>query len=235
MADVGSPFFQGLFPETQGFMPGPGAYEPNHTGIDIGLPAGTPLLAPTGGTVEDLLNPGGFGTYQVFHPTSQPGVEYVLGHESSWNVPSGPVNAGTLLGFSGSSGWSTGPHLHLQENVNAPAAGFGGTPVDPSGILSADATLLSSTPYPIGLKPGPNGQPVPAGSDPLHGNPIGVVPGANPVSDAVSQALSPAVTQIGHGLADALGVGVTDVGLFFQRQIVALAVAAVVLLVLFNR
>ena len=48
-------------------------------------------------------------------------------------------------------------------------------------------------------------------------------------------AVNAAFSNVGHGLADALAVGATDIGEFFKRQVVAFAVAAVVLFVLFNR
>lgn len=69
---------------------------------------------------------------------------------------------------------------------------------------------------------------------PNAGGPPGLPSLPNPVGD-LAGAISGIPTAVGHGLADAIGVGVHDVETFAQRQVIALAVAGVVLLVLFER
>lgn len=132
-----SQWYKGDLPVTQRWHPGPGAYEPGHTGIDIGMPEGTPIFAPFAGTVKDLTNPGGFGTYEEFTPDSNSGIHIILGHLSKW-LASGHVSAGQEIALSGSTGWSTGPHLHFQENT-------GGTDVNPSDILFGKGGVPPST------------------------------------------------------------------------------------------
>ena len=123
----GSPWLPSGGPVTQGFMPGPGAYEPNHTGVDVGVPTGTPITAGGSGVVHDLNDPSGFGTYVVEDLGG--GVQVLAGHLSSYGQPDNtPVHAGDVIGYSGDSGWSTGPHTHFQESVN-------GQVVDPSAML----------------------------------------------------------------------------------------------------
>jgi len=139
---VYSPWFGKPVPITQGFYPGSG-YEPNHTGVDVGVGLGTPVYSDVTGTVQDLVDPTGFGNYEkiTVAGSGQNGVpldQIILGHLSKWLVPSGSqVTPGQEIGLSGSTGWSTGPHTHVQQDIN-------GAPVDPSQILQGYGTGGSS-------------------------------------------------------------------------------------------
>jgi murein DD-endopeptidase MepM/ murein hydrolase activator NlpD len=84
-----------------------------HSGTDIGAPMGTPILASYTGQVElaDLV--GGYGlTVVLNHNTNQ---QTLYGHMSEIYVQPGQwVEAGTVIGRVGSTGTSTGPHLHFE-------------------------------------------------------------------------------------------------------------------------
>ena len=112
-----------------------GVYYPHfHTGIDLAIPLGTPIHVAASGTVvlatTNVANgvPVGFGTYIL---VSHGGGLYSLyGHLSQLNVRAGQqVQAGQQIGLSGSTGNSTGPHLHFEVRS-------GRVPVDPLPLLS---------------------------------------------------------------------------------------------------
>lgn len=95
-----------------------------HEGIDIAVPEGTPVKAAECGTVTRISeNAGGYGKLiQIDHGYD---VETVYAHLSEINVAEGQsISAGTVIGLSGNTGRSTGPHLHF-EIVD------GGIPIDP--------------------------------------------------------------------------------------------------------
>lgn len=203
-------------------MPGPGAYEPNHTGIDVGLPEGTPILAGTSGRVQDIISSGGFGTHQVFTPDSGGGITYVLGHESEFLVPSGShVAAGTPIAYSGSTGWSTGPHLHFEEDVN-------GRPVNPSAALNGQFSPPSSGSIsPADFVKGVN-QTTGGTWDPKTGVSGSLVSlNVNPFGS-----LGDALGSAGRGIQDAAGRAWKWTSLEVQANLIPLAVAAVILVLL---
>ncbi|MHB1118154.1 MAG: M23 family metallopeptidase, partial [Minisyncoccota bacterium] len=91
-----------------------------YNGIDIGAPTGTPIYAAAGGTVivsrfRTLSNPwfGGYGNYVIIeHPN---GTQTLYGHMSAVYVAVGAhVDKGQPIGEVGSTGKSTGPHLHFE-------------------------------------------------------------------------------------------------------------------------
>lgn len=86
----------------------------NHQGTDIPLRLGEPLLAMFEGKVRYAkFNSGGFGYLTIIrHPN---GLESWYGHQSRINVKPGTyVKAGQVIGYGGSTGRSTGPHLHFE-------------------------------------------------------------------------------------------------------------------------
>jgi murein DD-endopeptidase MepM/ murein hydrolase activator NlpD len=98
-----------------------------HEGIDIGAPEGTPIVAAAGGTVNYAGWEGGYGNLTVIDHGN--GLATAYGHQSRIIVSSGQTVAqGQVIGYVGSTGHSTGPHLHFEVRVN-------GTPVDPLGYL----------------------------------------------------------------------------------------------------
>ena len=84
-----------------------------HPGIDIAVEFGTPIYAAAAGTVEQAGWNGGYGRYvRINHGN---GYETAYGHMSGIAVASGQqVIKGEIIGFVGSTGYSTGPHLHYE-------------------------------------------------------------------------------------------------------------------------
>jgi len=106
-------------------------YQPIHTGIDIAGPTGDPVTAFLKGTVTYAgTDPIGFGTHVILDDGND--VTSTYGHMASLAVTVGQsVDAGTVLGTRGSTGWSTGPHVHFQIDVY-------GIPVNPRTFLEGN-------------------------------------------------------------------------------------------------
>ena len=84
-----------------------------HHGVDIGLRTGEPVHAAFGGTVRVAARMGGYGNCVVLRHAN--GLETLYGHLSKINVkPHQEVAAGDIIGLGGSTGNSTGPHLHFE-------------------------------------------------------------------------------------------------------------------------
>ena len=90
-----------------------------HTGIDYAAPTGTRILAPSDGVVNFRGTKGGYG-YAVMIDHGN-GLETLYGHMSAFvegvNVGT-HVRAGQVIGLVGSTGRSTGPHLHYEVRIN---------------------------------------------------------------------------------------------------------------------
>lgn len=98
-----------------------------HAGIDVAAPEGTPIRAADSGTVRQAGWMGGYGNYTCIQHTATLSTCYA--HQSSIGVSSGAsVKKGQVIGRSGNTGNSTGPHLHFEVRVS-------GQPVDPMGYL----------------------------------------------------------------------------------------------------
>jgi murein DD-endopeptidase MepM/ murein hydrolase activator NlpD len=85
-----------------------------HAGVDFGAPTGTPVVAAQAGRVAIADYIGGYGiTVVLDHPTQ--GQQTLYAHLSQILVPPGTwVEAGAVIGRVGSTGNSTGPHLHFE-------------------------------------------------------------------------------------------------------------------------
>lgn len=84
-----------------------------HQGVDLPLPTGTPVYAAFDGEVRVSRYTGGYGNLVVIR--HQNGLETFYGHLSSRKVKSGDwVHAGDVIGLGGSTGRSTGSHLHFE-------------------------------------------------------------------------------------------------------------------------
>jgi len=84
-----------------------------HSGVDLAAAAGTPVHATLGGVVAVLLSPGGYGLHVVIDHSD--GLTSLYGHLEAVSVVSGAyVATGTVIGAVGSTGNSTGPHLHFE-------------------------------------------------------------------------------------------------------------------------
>ncbi|MHB8464191.1 MAG: M23 family metallopeptidase [Acidimicrobiales bacterium] len=100
-----------------------------HPGVDFGASTGTPIQAPADGTVVYAGEESGYGNYTCIDHGKN--VATCYGHQSAILVKLGDhVRRGQVIGLVGSTGYSTGPHLHFEVRV-------GGTPVDPLPWLHA--------------------------------------------------------------------------------------------------
>ena len=112
-------------------------YSKMHTGIDFGVPYGTPIRAAASGTIEIAGRHGAYGnTVKIGHNGK---FETLYAHMSriAKGVRSGArVNQGQVIGYVGSTGRSTGPHLHYEVRVND-------RPVNPNRIKSAGGKQLA--------------------------------------------------------------------------------------------
>ena len=129
------------------------SYGQPHGGVDFAVSTGTPVMAANDGVVVGTpYDADGFGNYvQIQH---RDGHSSYYGHLSSKGVSEGQeVNAGQVVGVSGNSGNSTGPHLHFEVRR-------GGIKVDPLGYLSGAASVspgevgsqTSGSPVGIGIQ-----------------------------------------------------------------------------------
>ena len=112
-----------------------------HLGTDFAAPTGTPALTVGDGTVTFAGVQNGYGNVVfVKHRNNH---ETVYAHLSKINVRQGQtVSQGQTIGLVGSSGWSTGPHLHLEFRVN-------GVQQDPMSMAQqSDAIPVSSAAMP---------------------------------------------------------------------------------------
>lgn len=90
------------------------AHPTPHTGVDVALPIGSNLYAPEPGIVSRIADYGDVSLGKAVFVKTATGYHYVLGHLSAVNVTPGQrIHTGDLLALSGSTGNSTGPHLHL--------------------------------------------------------------------------------------------------------------------------
>jgi LysM repeat protein len=92
-----------------------------HSGIDIAIPTGTPIAASDSGTVIfSGWNTGGYGNLVVIDHGN--GFQTYYAHQSLIAVENGQwVGQGEVIGYSGSTGRSTGPHLHFEIRYNGHA------------------------------------------------------------------------------------------------------------------
>jgi murein DD-endopeptidase MepM/ murein hydrolase activator NlpD len=131
------------FGERQDPFNGEGAF---HAGIDIGVPYGTPVRA----TADGEITKAGFGTGYGREISIDHGHELstVYGHLSAISVTEGEhVTRGQVIGYVGSSGRSTGPHLHYEVRVHEVA-------VNPHKYLRQSFEQLADASSPSGAKGG---------------------------------------------------------------------------------
>ncbi|MFD0272525.1 M23 family metallopeptidase [Kitasatospora sp. NPDC127111] len=93
-----------------------------HTGIDFPVDGGSQVMAVTDGTIRTQWNPA-YGYMSILKMSD--GTEAWYCHLRAYKVRKGPVKQGDVIAFVGSSGNSTGPHLHFE--IRPPGSG----PVDP--------------------------------------------------------------------------------------------------------
>src|SRR5215472_1084712 len=225
MAD---PWLGGAGVTTQGFGACELAGDCPHTGIDEAAPPGTPIIDQIAGVVRDIVSSGGFGLHQVIDIGG--GRQILLGHESEFAVPDNTaVKPGQIIGYVGSTGYSTGPHLHFEEDVN-------GRPVDPAQALYHPESIGG------GGGPSPACAGLPIGS-PEYNACLAITGGASAAGSAASSvgagysaiagSIAALPQQVGHGLADFFAISVHDAGVFMRRQALAAFVGVAVVIALF--
>ena len=90
-------------------------YNKMHKGVDFAAPKGTPIYAGGNGVIEYIGNNGGYGKYIRIRHNNEYKTAYA--HLSAYKkgISKGSrVNQGDIIGFVGSTGNSTGPHLHYE-------------------------------------------------------------------------------------------------------------------------
>lgn len=104
-----------------------------HHGVDMGAPEGTPIGAFAAGTVVEAGVRGGYGNLVILDHGN--GITTRYAHQSSLDVAVGDVvTAGQVIGRVGSTGASTGPHLHFEIRRD-------GASIDPGPYLSSPAPV----------------------------------------------------------------------------------------------
>lgn len=99
-----------------------------HSGTDIGMPTGAYIIAANDGIVIKSMYTTGYGNMVMIDHGG--GVATVYGHGSEIIAQTGQtVKRGDIIMKAGSTGWSTGPHLHFEIRIN-------GTPVDPMPFIT---------------------------------------------------------------------------------------------------
>lgn len=119
-----------------GIHPDPftGAYQP-HNGIDIAAPRGTPVCATAAGIVVSTSYQAGLGNTIIIDHGN--GISTYYGHLSTIKATLGRrVARGEVIGYVGSTGYSTGPHLHYEVHLQNRA-------VDPSRYIVKTILALS--------------------------------------------------------------------------------------------
>jgi len=108
-----------------------------HKGVDLSAPVGTPIHATADGVVGKAAWFGGYGLYvQLEHGSD---LETRYGHMSRLNVAEGQhVHKGDILGYVGTTGRSTGPHLHYEVRVS-------GMAVNPVPYMQSERVSLASS------------------------------------------------------------------------------------------
>ncbi len=109
-------------------------YRSCHTGVDMGAPSGTPIRATAAGVVVANSTGGPYGNHTLISHGN--GVYSMYAHQSRFGASEGErVRKGDVIGYVGSTGFSTGPHLHFEIHV-------GGTPYNPLGWFGGDKVAV---------------------------------------------------------------------------------------------
>lgn len=113
-------------------------YNKMHKGIDFAAPTGTPIYAAGDGVVEMAGRKGGYGNYLRIRHNSQLKTAYAHLSRFAKGMSSGKrVRQGEVIGYVGSTGASTGPHLHYEVLVN-------GAHVNPRGLNLPTGEILEA-------------------------------------------------------------------------------------------
>ena len=109
-------------------------YKSCHTGVDSGAPGGTPILAAASGVVLSTTVSRAYGNMTLIDHGG--GVVTMYAHQSRFGVSPGQVVGNQeVIGFVGTTGFSTGNHLHFEVHLN-------GVPYNPMGWFGAAKTVV---------------------------------------------------------------------------------------------
>ncbi len=107
-----------------------------HSGIDISVPTGTPVLSTAGGQVKFADTYAGYGHLIVIDHGN--GIETYYGHLSHYNViPGQRIARGEIIAWSGKTGRATSPHVHYEVRMT-------GSPVNPYPYLKSQSLLAEA-------------------------------------------------------------------------------------------
>ncbi len=114
-------------------------YSKMHTGVDFGAPSGTPIRAAGSGTIDLAGRHGAYGVAIVLKHNAKYKSLYAHMSRLAAGIRKGTkVNQGQIIGYVGSTGRSTGPHLHYEVRVN-------NRPINPTAIKAAGGKQLAGT------------------------------------------------------------------------------------------
>lgn len=113
-----------------------------HAGIDMAAATGTSIFAAASGMLRQMVTAGGLGKHVLIDHGA--GLKTQYGHMSAFVGGPGQVTAGQLIGRVGSTGASTGPHLHFEIYKN-------GIPTDPVSYMAGKGLPLASVAPPRNL------------------------------------------------------------------------------------
>lgn len=106
-----------------------------HEGIDLGVPAGTPIRAPSDGVVEYAAWNGGYGKFVSLRHDARYSTAYAHMSRIAEGIEEGmTVSRGEVIGYVGSTGRSTGPHLHFELHDH-------GQPIDPLEVMPLETVV----------------------------------------------------------------------------------------------
>ena len=109
-------------------------YKSCHTGVDSGAPSGTPIRAAASGVVLSTTVSRAYGNMTLIDHGD--GMVTMYAHQSQFGVsPGQAVGNQDVIGYVGSTGFSTGPHLHFEVHLN-------GVPYNPMGWFGASRTVV---------------------------------------------------------------------------------------------
>ncbi|HSG46160.1 MAG TPA: peptidoglycan DD-metalloendopeptidase family protein, partial [Anaerolineales bacterium] len=139
-------------PITQLFGENPQFYKrwgyAGHNGIDWGIPVGTQIKAAADGTVDKVgFENGGYGNFvKMSHMDGNTKYYTYYAHLHSTSVKAGQkISAGTVVGSSGNTGASTGPHLHFGVKIDGQNPDYKGY-LDPMPYLTGTAPSSPASP-----------------------------------------------------------------------------------------
>lgn len=112
-----------------------------HKGIDFAAPTGTPIRATGDGHVDFAGGQGGYGNVVIIQHGGSYSTTYAHMSRIAPGIRKGSkVAQGDVIGYVGTSGWSTGPHLHYEFRVNNDAR-------DPNSIAAPQVQMLTGTSF----------------------------------------------------------------------------------------